>query len=466
MEVRWAKKEACEEKAKEPCSRKGHMAVRVPGQIVVFGGEDVIKNISEQVQYITVSMFSMRVIWVYHLEIDRWTKTALPETHVVPPPSAFACAVAIGSQIYLHGGFLVRSDTAESTGALWKLTSAAAGITWSEMKFRNKKSIPSPRFLHVGWEYEEKLWIFGGVGVRLENYMFIKDDSKEGDDSDDDDDNNNDSDDDGKFSWNNQLACYNPNNNKWNTVLFWGTAPSPRSSHAVAKIKDNIWLYGGQTINGIHDDLYKLNMESLTWTLIESSSGLIYSARTGHTFTAVSDHEIALYGGSRFTNDTSLWILDIQTLSWKECDTLFSDCTDGYGRERHTATMGADSLIIFGGWSYSSWNVSEHEPSCNINMLQWTLAPKSLVKSAMETVYKNRSVSQQEWKTLPRHLYRQLCAMRKIDAADDKDVGDEAEDWDMSTEDVYNDDAANQIVIWDLMIETFMTYTKNEMIAL
>ena len=170
----------------------------------------------------------------------------------------------------------------------------------------------------------------------------------------------------------------------------------------------------------IYDDLYELNMDSLTWTLIEPVSELTYSARTGHTFTPISDHEIALYGGSKVNDDTSLWVLDIQTLYWKQCDTSFSDYKDDHGRERHTATMGTESLIIFSGQSFISENIVINRPSCNISMLQWTLAPKSLVKSAMETVYNNRSVSQQEWKTLPRHLHHQLCTMHETDAAGDK----------------------------------------------
>ena len=332
MEVPYTIKEASEEKTKEPCSRKGHMAVKVPGQIVLFDGEDIVtENINGTVHHITVNMISMREIWVYHLDIDRWLKTALPETHVVPPPTACACAVVIGSQIYMHGGaILVELAKPKITGALWKLTNTAEVITWSEMKFRNKKSIPSPRLAHAGWEYEDKLWIFGGWGLRPENYMF-------NDDSEDSNDNNDD--DNGKIS-NNQLACYNLNNHEWKIVQVWGAAPSPRESHAVAKIKDHIWLYGGRVKNEIYDDLYELNMESLTWTLIEPVSELTHSARSGHTFTAISDLEIALYGGATVNDDTSLWLLDLESLSWKQSDASLSDHIDDYSRERHTATMG------------------------------------------------------------------------------------------------------------------------------
>ena len=451
MEIYWTTKEA-----KKPSSRKGHMAVRVPGQIILFGGEDVLtENTDDTVENTTVKMFSMRVIWMYHLDIDRWTKTVLPEAHVVPPATAYACAVMIGSQIYLHGGLPVESKT-KATGALWKLTNAAEGISWSKMKFQDKKSMPSPRCLHAAWEYKNKLWIFGGVGPDPKNYLFKIDGI---DESDGDDDNN-----DGKVGndifVNARLACYNPNSHEWKSLLQFGAIPCPRLSHAVTKIKDHIWLYGGAFDRfRCYDDLYELNMESLTWILIEPTSKLTYSFRVGHSLTAISDHEIALYGGSSITNDTSLWLLDTQTLSWKQCDTFLSDYKDDYGRERHTATMGTESLIIFGGDSY----ISENKSPCTIDMIQWALTPNSMVKSAMESAYENRSASQREWKTLPRHLHRQLCAMSEIDGADDKNVGNE-EDCDVPVSTDVNDTADH--MIWKVMKETFMTYARREMIVL
>ena len=245
------------------------------------------------------------------------------------------------------------------------------------------------------------------------------------DESDGDDGNsvgNDDNDNDNNIFINDQLACYNPKNHAWKSLLAFGPKPCSRVLHAAAKIKDHIWLYGGAFDQfRCCDDLYELNMESLTWTLVELVSKLTYPFRVGHTFTAISDHEIALYGGSSVKSDTSLWVLDIQTLSWKQCDALFSDCEDDYGRERHTASMGTESLIIFGGDTY----ISENEPPCTIDMIQWALAPNSMVKSAMESAYENRSASQREWKTLPRHLLRQLCTMSEIDGADDKNVGNE-----------------------------------------
>ena len=463
MEACWTLKEVCEEKAKKPHSRKGHMALRVRGQIVLFGGEDVeTDNTDDTVEHNTVNMFSMRVIWLYHLDIDRWTKTVLPHTQVIPPPTAEACAVAIGSHIYQHGGSLgpqslLGTQRTEETGALWKLTSIAEGISWSEIKFQDKKSMPSPRCLHAGWEYADKLWIFGGEGFNPKNYMFNDDEIFEsyGNDGDDGSGDDNDKE---IISYNDQLACYNPSNQKWIQAWQFGAIPSPRSGHAVAKIKEHIWLCGGQMADEIYDDLYELSMKSLTWTLIEPVSKLTYSARTGHTFTAISDHQIALYGGARVEDDTSLWFLELETLSWKECETSYFDFTDDYGRERHTATVGAESLIIFGGNSY----ISEDESTCTIDMLQWTLAPKSLVKSAVESAYKNRSVSQEAWKTLPRHFYHQLHAMDEIDAADDSNRDDE-EDCDESID--VHDGAADRM-IWNFMTETLLTYTRKEMIDL
>ena len=53
--------------------------------------------------------------------------------------------------------------------------------------------------------------------------------------------------------------------------------------------------------------------------------------------------------------------------------------------------------------------------------------------------------------------------MHKMDAADDKNLSDEAEDCDKMT-DIYND-AANHM-IWNVRTETAMTYARSEVIEL
>ena len=63
------------------------------------------------------------------------------------------------------------------------------------------------------------------------------------------------------------------------------------------------------------DDLYEVNMLSLTWTQVQTSGSLSPMKRHSHSFTAISDEQILLYGES---NDNTSWILDLPSLSWRE----------------------------------------------------------------------------------------------------------------------------------------------------
>ena len=64
----------------------------------------------------------------------------------------------------------------------------------------------------------------------------------------------------------NQLLCFDTTSKEWMNPECFGSVPSPRTRQAVTKIDDTVWLYGGDNFPTSFDDLYELNMLSLTWT--------------------------------------------------------------------------------------------------------------------------------------------------------------------------------------------------------
>ena len=116
-----------------------------------------------------------------------------------------------------------------------------------------------------------------------------------------------------------------------------------------AEIRANVWLFGGKDRDKCFHDLYKLNMESLTWTKIQTAGSLTPMDQATHSFTAISNKQIILYGGS---DVNPCWILDLPSLSWREYYSpsyVDGEATENNGRCRHTGTIGTDSIIIFGG---------------------------------------------------------------------------------------------------------------------
>ena len=105
------------------------MAVRLNTNIIVFGDEYRGMKTANRTTY-----YSMRVIWSYNLDIDKWIKFVLPETQDVPEPTTDACAVVVGSEIYIHGGGRFGDVRKFLAGCMWKLSrmrTTAERITWT-----------------------------------------------------------------------------------------------------------------------------------------------------------------------------------------------------------------------------------------------------------------------------------------------------------------------------------------------
>ena len=74
-----------------------------------------------------------------------------------------------------------------------------------------------------------------------------------------------------------------------------GSWPTPRAAHAAAVLDDKILLFGGRHDSRRLNDLWVLDMEQMTWTEITCEQ--MPAGRSWHSFTAVSDDEVLLYGG-------------------------------------------------------------------------------------------------------------------------------------------------------------------------
>ena len=273
---------------KKPLPRMGHAAVNLKRNIVIFGGG--YKN--DHIPKSMAKCYSMRVIWSYNLDIDRWIKFVLQESRDIPYPSLSACTVSIGSNIYMHGGQLFTRHRVFANG-VWKLSRTSAGdISWTQIQTTD---IIAPRMGHAGWEYMNKLWIFGGIRHNIFDYLH----------------------DDETLQFqrksirnSNQLCCFCLTEHKWMTVKSKGSKPFPRFFLGTTKIMEKIWLYGGHSFFGIFDDLYELQMSTLTWTLVHTTGP--HNLLRSPTLCVISETQLFVYGGKR--NDAS-WLFDLPSFS-------------------------------------------------------------------------------------------------------------------------------------------------------
>ena len=359
-----------------------HVAVQLDHYILVFGGVYNRKRSQS---------FGPRIIWIFNLCTEEWRMHVIPRNTKVPKPTEGASAVVIGSAVYVFGGFLrYRYDEYDvvCSNAVWKLRrTPERGFVWDQIK--SKRNVVSPRCWHSGWEYRGKLWVFGSNGEYCPS-IFLNDN--------------------GDFTAfnedyvNNQLLCFDPSCQAWDNPKCFGDIPEPRRSHATATVDAKTWLFGGigERYNAF-DDLFELDMDSLTWTKIQIGQpkpSKLYAC----TLTPLSDDKLILHGGyycirrGETVHDT--WILDLPSMTWRIYDTG----QQGPQRMHHTCTKGSNGHVLIIGGKRAKINEveSRYYHRYIYNHCHIVLEPKSLQQLATQTIHKNReSLS---WQTLPRKL--------------------------------------------------------------
>ena len=366
----------------EPPKRGEHIAVRLEHCILVTGG--VWMN-GEQISH--------RLIWLYNLFTEQWTEhtISMKESQQAPQATDGACAVGIGDDVYMFGGLQVAEK--ENTNALWKLHTSNGPFyfAWHQINITSNSAAPSPRACHAGWEHAGKLWIFGGYGPPMDGYL-----NKHGDFEMD--------------PWipgfgsNNQLLCFNTLCNKWTNPECSGSVPAPRFCHAVTVIQDKVWLYGGNRLILLSDDLYELSMHSLAWTKIQTGHPKPHRCDCS-SLNAVSGDKLLQHAGWTehlgALNET--WIFDIQSKTWKQ----YTGRKD-HPRRDHKGTIGLNnSVIVTGGGK------DRNDPYDVYTITYYImLEPKTLQQLTMKTIYNNQTRIQ--WKVLPKKLIAKLGKLKAV----------------------------------------------------
>ena len=335
-----------------------HVVARLQDSIVVFGGSQAVYSKEFNLDF---EPQSLRVIWVYGLYTDRWTNYVIPESEKAPPIGGIHCGrlgMTVKTDIYM---FAVPKNNA---GTIWKLTrDRQCSFSWCEVPV---KKPPLYRYDMTGWQHAGKLWIFGGYGP-LPTAPYLE--QNEG--------------------YNNQLLCFDPLCRVWTKWLkCHGTLPAPRAECCSAMIGNETWLYGGKSDDLIFHDLFKLNMNNLTWTQVQCKQP-IPKLVDACLIPVLSDSKIVLYGLTELIVQKNFaWILDVASLSWNVCACLNHLTYD------QNAISGQNSILIIGGY--------EHRQGTYKSTLCIRLGPKTLQHLARKAIHRHKDTL--PWKLLPNKL--------------------------------------------------------------
>ena len=320
----------------------GHVAINMDHYILVFGGRlSKLKDCSH----------TSHVIFMYNLYTEQWRKHVIPQGQTVPEKTYYACAAAIGADVYMFGGFMLKER--RLTNAVWKLVYDPQGsFAWSEIVATNNMNTPSPRNYHTGWEYEEKLWTFGGHGKWPNRYLnefgdFVN-------------------------RCNNQLLCFNPSTEEWTNPQCYGMIPEPRAFHVTTKCHNKVWLYGGSSDRwNVFKDLLELDMHSCTWTLIQTLQIENFArACMYYTLSTLSVDKLIVHGvvtSKSIASDT--WILDLPTKTWRKYpQNLDTDIS----RSGHTGSQGINNNVVIIGGALGTSNKQSMQHNAIFHILDRT----------------------------------------------------------------------------------------------
>ena len=349
--------------------------------ILVFGG-----GCSSYSEGLSTEYYSYHVIHMYNLDSEKWFRHVIPDTQTVPPPTLWACATAVGDEIFQFGGRLgVNSEgkrESDDTNALWKLTRGKRSFEWLEIQFDNKHTTPSPRSKACAWECDGKFWAFGGVGPKPDGYLSVHGEWYT----------------DAYYThkyYCNQLLSYDPVVGAWSDVQSLGAIPSPRDEYAMTKAADTVFLYGARPAI---DELYKLEMHTLTWTHVQPVGPNVPLGRRRHTITALTPNLLILHGGLYDMNGTcaDTWLFDVQSLTWTKNE-------ENRDRFDHIAFEGNNNIIILGGLTcFPEWEMAD------ILYMSIFYEPTGLVEVALRNVHKNLKLLEPKEYDMPEEIFLRL----------------------------------------------------------
>ncbi|XP_076958227.1 acyl-CoA-binding domain-containing protein 6 isoform X2 [Bidens hawaiensis] len=144
------------------------------------------------------------------------------------------------------------------------------------------------------------------------------------------------------------------NSEGWKKISTTGDKPTPRFNHAAAVIGKKMIVVGGESGNGLLEDVQVLNSENFSWTtassrlyLSPSSLQLKIPACKGHCLVPWGKKVLLIGGRTNPPSDrVSVWAFDVET----ECWSLVEAKGDvPIARSGHTVVRAGCHLILFGG---------------------------------------------------------------------------------------------------------------------
>ncbi|KAK9511497.1 hypothetical protein O3M35_000139 [Rhynocoris fuscipes] len=351
--------------------RVGHITVPYRHFIIVWGG-----FVGEKLGSVSVisSYCPPDQLWFYNCLTDVWTLRQ--SSGEVPGGSSGSTAIVHEDQLYIFGGIEETGDGGWMyNNKLYRLDLRT--LTWRRLVGVGRQ--PQRCDKSVGWYYKQRLYFFGGYGMRPSDppsdYHYVIDNSES------------------DRGWNNQFVCYDLVTNSWIKPKSHGTPPTPRAAHSADINGHFVYIFGGRTGEMRNNEMYCLDMDTMTWShnLTGDVIGLVPTGRSWHTFNFVSPNKAALYGG--------LLKYGSPAMDFWECTIDGNQRVHWYQREKSTEPLCwhqaafcsyTGDLVIVGGVSTSPYEMGEEDHVDSMVVISYQ--PKSLFRLSLDVILQSELI--------------------------------------------------------------------------
>jgi len=205
-----------------PTRREGQRA-QVTDNLYIFGGVD------NQIFFKTYNE-----LWQYDFSTCSWTNFSF--TGLVPSARAYHTLNYLGNnQFLIFGGYDFENNTVSDS--CWLFNSAAN--SWTPVN----TALPPNRAYHTALTDSSNTFVYLFSGVDS-NGNLLED-----------------------------MWSYSIYTNSWSTVVANnGNSPAARKGHVMWLVGDFIYIYGGDDNQTVFDDLWSFNLNTNTWTEIQTNS--------------------------------------------------------------------------------------------------------------------------------------------------------------------------------------------------
>ncbi|KAE8683512.1 anaphase-promoting complex subunit 7-like [Hibiscus syriacus] len=144
------------------------------------------------------------------------------------------------------------------------------------------------------------------------------------------------------------------NSENWMVLSVAGEAPVPRFNHAATVVGNKMIVVGGESVNGVLDDVQVLSFNTFSWTMASSKLYLSPSnlplkipSCKGHSLVSWGKKALLVGGRADPANEKlSVWSFDTETECWSVME---AKGEIPIARSGHTVVRASSVLILFGG---------------------------------------------------------------------------------------------------------------------